>query len=151
MPDGMFLLGGLVGGGAMAAVLHGTQWNRRTAQRMTAAPARVVSSHDEIDGVQEWDWTVNLLGDFTECSSSGDILGYDPAELVGRNISSIMDPQELTRASAMVQATGIPDSGLSQLVAPARHRDGTTRWGETTVQTLTDPDGAVIGYHGQVA
>ena len=97
----------------------------------------------------EWTWTVDLLGVFTACTSSGDILGYDPAELVGRNIASIMDPQELTRASAMVQATGIPDSGLSQLVAPARHRDGTTRWGETTVQTLTDPDGAVIGYQGR--
>jgi diguanylate cyclase (GGDEF)-like protein/PAS domain S-box-containing protein len=145
----MFLLGGLIGGGAMAAVLHGTQWNRRGTQRTVTPPVQVVSSHGENDGTGEWEWTVNLLGIFTECSSSGDILGYDPAELVGRSIDSIMDPQELTRASAMVQATGIPDDGLSQLVAPVRHRDGTTRWGETTVRILTDPDGAVIGYQGR--
>jgi len=59
-----------------------------------------------------------------------------------------MDPRELARASAKVQATGIPDSGLSHMVAPALHRDGSTCWGETTVQTLTDSDGAVVGYQG---
>ncbi len=148
-PAWLFLLGGLIGG-ATVTFLSSAHWNRRRAQPnpVPAAPFRT-AAHGETEGSSEWEWSVDLLGVFTACSSAGDILGYQPAELVGRNIASIMDPQELTRASAMVQATGIPDSGLSQVVAPARHRDGTTRWGETTVQTVTGPDGAVIGYQGR--
>ncbi|HEY4991806.1 MAG TPA: EAL domain-containing protein, partial [Nakamurella sp.] len=64
------------------------------------------------------------------------------------NITLVMDPRELARASAMVNGLGLKDDGLSNLIISGRHRDGTSSWYEVSVVPQTDAAGELIGFQG---
>ncbi len=96
-----------------------------------------------------WAWIIDLNSVFIWSSSdSYPLIGYHPEELVGRNVDLVMDLRELARAEAMVNAVGIPQEGLSNLIVSASHRDGSSPWFEVSVQPSTDARGELVGYRG---
>ena len=76
------------------------------------------------------------------------MIGYRPEELVGRHVDRVMDPRELARAEAMVNAAGIAEDGVSNLIISGAHRDGSSPWFEVTVQPTVDASGELIGFGG---
>lgn len=52
---------------------------------------------------QEWLWAVDGYGNFTYSGrASAALLGYEPEELIGRPLSTVIDPDELASASEAV-------------------------------------------------
>jgi len=77
------------------------------------------------------------------------LLGYEPGELVGRNVTEVTAPQfnaELGERVAEIDATAETTVLESQL----RHRDGRWLWGETTVRAIRDADGAVVEHQAAI-
>ncbi len=98
---------------------------------------------------RRWAWTVNMDSIFTWSSpESYSAIGYRPQELIGRHVDLVMSTRELARAEAMVNATGVPQDGLSNLIISAVHRDGSLPWFEVSVQSSTDETGAIVGFRG---
>ena len=110
-----------------------------------------LSPSDRLRRLEEsrWAWIVDLNSVFIWSSSdSYPLIGYRPEELVGRNVGLVMDMRELTRAEAMINAVGLPEDGLSNLIISASHRDGSAPWFEVSIQPSTDSRGEVIGFRG---
>ena len=70
-----------------------------------------------------------------------ELIGYEPRELIGQPVSVVMDPGELARATAIVNALGLPEGGLSRLVLAGRHRNGTSVWFEVSICPRLDTGG----------
>ncbi len=96
-----------------------------------------------------WDWTLDLHSIITWSSpDSYALIGYRPDELVGRSVEMVMDAREFSRAQAIVNAAGVPESGVSNLIVSVIHRDGSAPWIEVSVRPIMDPAGALIGIRG---
>ena len=95
----------------------------------------------------EWAWSVDQFGIFTSSDSASlELTGYEPAELIGRSAEMLMDPQELVRATSMMNAMGSPDVNPGKLVVAVRHRDGTSSWFEITIRRQMYTTGGTVGF-----
>lgn len=66
------------------------------------------------------------------------VLGYDPAELAGRNVTTLVHPQDREHAERMrAEVSRIPN-GVVLAEIRVRHRDGSWRVIETTATNLLD-------------
>jgi diguanylate cyclase (GGDEF)-like protein/PAS domain S-box-containing protein len=65
-------------------------------------------------------------------------LGWSPAELVGRHVTELMDPEDhdlMTEASRAASAKGAPGAHVT---TRWRHKDGSSRWIDWTLRTVVD-------------
>jgi diguanylate cyclase (GGDEF)-like protein/PAS domain S-box-containing protein len=72
------------------------------------------------------------------------VLGYEPDELVGRNISEFLHPVD--RYAQAARRTRVDDAALQEF--RMRHRDGRWLWFETATRAVRDVDGAVTERQG---
>src|SRR6186713_1145103 len=98
---------------------------------------------------QDWIWEHDRDGRFTFCSDSvRSILGYEPRELIGRNASQYVHPEDLAALDFAMHTLGPNQRTASNLQARWRHRNGTYRWLERNMLVLLGESGQVIGYRG---
>jgi diguanylate cyclase (GGDEF)-like protein/PAS domain S-box-containing protein len=75
------------------------------------------------------------------------MLGYEPDELVGRNINELLDPLERhAQAARGARVDDATDAILQEF--RVRHRDGRWLWFETAIRAVRDADGAVTERQG---
>ena len=97
----------------------------------------------------EWSWTINAERTFTAISGrTRELIGYEPAELIGRSIDLVMEPGELSRAASMITALGGAAEKTSSLIISARHRDGRPVWFDVSVRIDPAADGRDICWSG---
>ncbi|MDQ0677311.1 PAS domain S-box-containing protein [Arthrobacter pascens] len=103
-----------------------------------------------LDTSREWLWAIDDRGNFTFSSrTSSTLLGYDPAELLGRPISMVIDQDDLTSSRQSVAgALGDRGSDWAGVVVSCRHRNGAPVWMEVSGKSRQDRDGRSTGFEG---
>jgi PAS domain S-box-containing protein len=97
-----------------------------------------------LSATRVWLWAVGADGRFTFSSlASRELLGYEPAELVGRPCSLIIDLADLKTARNPDAQTGREGLALS-----GRHRDGRRLSVEIVGRRRFDRDGRASGFEG---
>ena len=98
---------------------------------------------------QDWIWEHDRDGKFTFCSDSvRSTLGYSPEEILGRNASQFVHPEDLAALDFAMHTLGANQRTASNLQARWRHRNGSYRWLERNMLALLGENGQVIGFRG---
>lgn len=101
------------------------------------------------EATQEWIWEIDSQGTYTFSSPAVEvILGYKPAELIGRNCLDIVS--QTTRNSLVeLLRRGVNERrGWRDLVLHLRHAKGGIRWLDNNALPLVDEAGNLTGYRG---
>jgi PAS domain S-box-containing protein len=99
----------------------------------TALQGRLDAAAATSDG---WLYVLDLNNLFIYSSAASiDCIGYSPAELLGRDASGLLSPDELPLIDTRL--SGLPGS-VSTFVVRARHRSGADRWLEVTIAAVVD-------------
>jgi PAS domain S-box-containing protein len=142
---------GIVAVAALAVLL----WCR---SRTVRAPASAqTSGHQPVELMQtvlrtshEWLWAVDPEGIFTFSSrTSLDFLGYQPDELHGRPISTVIGGVDLEHAREVRRSQG-DTPVFTNLPAACRHKDGHIVWLEVSGVAHYDASGELTGYDGTI-
>lgn len=144
------ILGSLAGGLILLAVWTAARGIR--IQRKQRDQGRAISELMEtvLDTSREWLWAIDERGNFTFSSrTSTTLLGYDPAELLGRPVSTVIDQDELASSRHSVAgALGDRGSDWAGVVVSCRHRNGAPVWMEVSGKSRQDRDGLSTGFEG---
>ena len=104
---------------------------------------------DLVDTTPDWIWETDAEGRFVYSSPRvEDLLGYTPAEVLGRTILDFLPPAEADRARRVLgprQRRGLP---ISSIVNTHLHKDGHDVVLETSGNPVFDEEGALVGYRG---
>ena len=94
-----------------------------------------------------WVYVINPEGRFVYSSdASRDFLGYQPAELLGREARSLLSPEDLPHVDSRV---GDVPQNVNVVVVRGRHRNGQDRWLECTIAPVLGVDGnEILGFGG---
>ena len=99
---------------------------------------------------QDWLWAVDRGGIFTFSSqTSASLLGHDPADLIGRPLSTVLDGAD--RAIARREGAHVHNQHATHwtgVVVAFRHRSGAAVWMEVTGTSRRAPDGSELGFEG---
>ena len=71
------------------------------------------------------------------------LLGYEPAELIGKRMASFVHPEDVLRVLAGAAAAATEASGRS-VIARYRRRDGSYGWVELRIARVTDADSGMV-------
>jgi PAS domain S-box-containing protein len=98
----------------------------------------------------EWLWAVDGQGNFSFSSrASTALLGYEPAELIGRPINMVIDQDELVGArQAVADALGDHGSDWAGVPISYRHRTSAPVWMEVSGRARPSRNGASPCYEG---
>jgi diguanylate cyclase (GGDEF)-like protein/PAS domain S-box-containing protein len=98
---------------------------------------------------QDWIWEHDPDGKFTFSSDSvRTILGYSPEEIVGKQASQFVHPEDLAALDFAMHTLGPRQRTATNLQARWRHRNGSYRWLERNMLVLLGEDEQVIGFRG---
>src|SRR6187455_1796530 len=98
---------------------------------------------------QDWIWEHDRDGKFTFCSDSvRSMLGYAPEEMIGRNASQYIHPEDLAAIDFATHTLGPNQRTATNLQARWRHRNGSYRWLERNMLVLLGESGQPVGYRG---
>ena len=98
---------------------------------------------------QDWIWEHDRDGKFTFCSDSvRSTLGYAPDEMIGRNASQYVHPEDLAALDFAMHTLGPNQRTATNLQARWRHRNGSYRWLERNMLVLLGEGGQPVGYRG---
>lgn len=128
------------------------------AVKLATGQARLSTLDSVLHASRDWMWAVDSSRTFTYCSQAvEELLGYEPAALVGRPITEVIDPEDLAETQQAYAArpdrqapegTAGPDVPFSGVHAACRHREGHRVWLELSGVTHHASDGTVTGYEG---
>lgn len=91
-----------------------------------------------VDNMQDLLCELNQDGRYLYVSKNyADVLGYEPAELLGRNAFELVHPDDLAAVTAVFDSP----SGQGQTVFRYRHRNGEWRWMESAGKAYTTVEG----------
>lgn len=98
----------------------------------------------------EWLWAVDSQENFSYSSgASTALLGYEPGELIGRPISTVIGPDELAGArQAVADARGDQGTDWKGVRVSYRHRNGTSVWMEVSGRARPARNGARPRFEG---
>lgn len=149
-PTATGLLGAIAGCLILIAActsVRGIRTQRRESDR-----SRAVSSLMEtvLDTSREWLWAVDGHGNFTFSSkASATLLGFEPEDLIGRPVSTVIDQRELHGArQAVADVLRDDSSGWSGVTVSCRHRNGAPVWMEVSGRSRPTPNGQGLGWEG---
>lgn len=103
-----------------------------------------------LDTSQEWVWAVDGHENFTFSSrASTTLLGYEPDELIGRPVGTVIDPDELASAREVI-AGQLGDHGpdWTGVRISYRHRNGAPVWMEVSGRSRPTREGPRLGFEG---
>ncbi|MFC8525358.1 EAL domain-containing protein [Pseudarthrobacter sp. NPDC057230] len=99
---------------------------------------------------QDWLWAVDSKGIFTYSSqASASLLGYDPSELLGKPLSTVLDDED--RASSRRDGVHVHNQHTGEwagVVVAFRHRNGKSVWMEVTGKSRPGPAGSGQAFEG---
>jgi len=102
-----------------------------------------------ISSSNDWVWEVDSKGTYTyagpQCS---DILGYEPAEIIGKTPFDLMPPEEALRVAAIFNPIAAERKAFRALRNVNLHKDGHVVVLETNGVPILDSDGSLRGYRG---
>lgn len=145
-PTVVVIIPGLI---AAAMVLTAAVIRSRPQQdaRESFIPGRIAAV---LGAGQDWLWAVGDDGIFTFSSQASSVLlGYDPSDLLGRPLGTVLDDTD--RARARRDGARIHDQRTGEwagVVVAFRHRNGTAVWMEVTGTARRAPDGTERGFEG---
>jgi PAS domain S-box-containing protein len=97
----------------------------------------------------DWVWEVDTQGRYTFASPRvRDLLGYEPAEIVGRSAFEFMPPTEAERVGAIFARLAAERKPIVGLENTCYHRDGRLVIVETNGVPILTGDGRWLGYRG---
>src|SRR5688572_8456369 len=104
---------------------------------------------DIVETSQDWIWEHDRDGRFTFCSDSvRNILGYAPEEMLGKNASQYIHPEDLAALDFAMHTLGPGQRTATNLQARWRHRNGSYRWLERNMLALLGEQGQLVGFRG---
>lgn len=125
---------------------------RRIAQRKRAAEALRESERKYrslIESTSDWIWEIDANGVYTYSSPKiSEILGYEPAEVLGRTPFDLMPPEEAVRLKPQIAAIIAARNPFQRLENINRHKDGRRIVLETSGVPIFDKNGQWQGYRG---
>nr|WP_305123278.1 EAL domain-containing protein [Roseomonas sp. GC11] len=126
---------------------------RRTAARPRPRLATVIAERDRlhalINGHADIIWEVDAQCRHTYVSSQVEtLLGYTPAQMVGRTLFDFMPPEEAARISVLAAEVMLRKQPLVGMISCCQRSDGRLLTVETNGLPLLDAQGQVVGYRG---
>lgn len=104
---------------------------------------------DIVAASRDWIWELDARGRFTYVSDSiEDLLGYPPAEILGKTPFDLMPPPEAVRVRARFSPFDLRRSAFRDLRHTCLHRDGSPRQISTNGLPILDESGRLLGYRG---
>ncbi len=101
------------------------------------------------ESTSDWIWEVDENAIYTYISPKvKDLLGYEPAEIIGKTPFDLMPPEEAQRISTEFGAIAKSQRPFSGLENINRHKDGSLMVLETSGVPFFDSDGHFRGYRG---
>src|SRR6185436_4035601 len=98
---------------------------------------------------QDWIWEHDRDGKFTFSSDSvRSILVYSPEEIVGKQTTQFVHPEDLGALDFAMHTLGPRQRTATNLQARWRHRNGSYRWLERNMLVLLDENEQIVGYRG---
>ena len=115
--------------------------------------ARLRESEDRfralVETTSDWIWEVDAAGTYRYCSAKvREILGYEPAEVVGKALFDFMPTEEAERVRGIFQHHVEAKLAISVLENRFLHQDGHVVVLETSGIPILDADGKLRGYRG---
>jgi PAS domain S-box-containing protein len=102
-----------------------------------------------VEATSDWIWEVDAQGVYTYVSPKvRDLLGYEPAEVLGRTPYDLMPPAEAQRVGAAVRGALENAQPFSHVENTNTHKDGHLVVLETSGVPVFDEHGALRGFHG---
>lgn len=97
----------------------------------------------------DWVWEVDTESRYTSSSPRvRDILGYEPAEVLGRTVLDLMGAPEAFRIGRLLSEITTRHEPISLLEMAMQHKDGRQRVLECSAVPMFTPDGTWLGYRG---
>ena len=122
-----------------------------TEQERTAAALRRSEQRYQhiLDSAQDWVWEVNEAGAYTFASQRvRDVLGYEPAEILGKTPFDFMPPAEAKRVRKAFAGRTAQRQAFRALENINRHKDGRLVILESSGVPVLDDAGHFRGYRG---
>lgn len=108
-----------------------------------------VRFHDIVAASADWIWEVDVQARYTYASDSVvGLLGYTPAEIIGKTPFDFMPPDEAVRLRAEFAAIVAARRPFRDLENINVHKDGSHRHVWTNGMPILDADGKLVGYRG---
>ncbi|MBN1979340.1 MAG: PAS domain S-box protein [Anaerolineae bacterium] len=102
-----------------------------------------------VESSSDWIWEVNENAVYTYASPKvRDLLGYEPAEVLGRTPFDFMLPEEVQRMRAQLVESRQTHRAFTGLENANRHKNGDVVVLESSGIPIFDADGAFRGYRG---
>ncbi len=127
--------------------------NEALCQTQSALEAKLRSSEQCFQDIArasaDWIWEVNAAGVYSFASDNVlDLLGYTPAEIVGKTPFDLMPPEEAERVGLAFAAIAGRRESFRELDNTLRHKDGSLRQVQTNGVPVLSADGKLLGYRG---
>ncbi|AFL73694.1 PAS domain S-box protein [Thiocystis violascens] len=104
---------------------------------------------DIVDASADWVWEVDIQGRYTYVSDGVKaVLGYSPAEILGRSAFELMPTEEGRRVAAEFSNIVARRMSFRDLENINLHRDGRLLYIHTTGVPILEADGKLLGYRG---
>jgi PAS domain S-box-containing protein len=106
---------------------------------------------DIADNAFEWIWEVDPDGRYTYSSPTVEkILGYTPAEVLGKHFYDMMSPEDKERVKKEMLGIVAKTEPFRELIFKSLHKDGRIVWLSTSGVPLLDEKGNLVGFRGAV-
>jgi PAS domain S-box-containing protein len=105
--------------------------------------------HDIVSASADWIWEIDTEHRYTYASESvWDLLGYTPAEILGKTPFDLMPPQEAARVRGLFEDFVARREPFRDLDNITLHKDGSLRHVSTNGIAILAADGELLGYRG---
>lgn len=105
--------------------------------------------HDIVDASADWIWEIDTANRYTFASDSvRGLLGYEPAEIIGKTPFDLMPVAEAAQVRPEFEAIAARKAMFRDLDNINLHKDGSIRHVQTNGMPIFAPDGALLGYRG---
>ncbi len=102
-----------------------------------------------VETTSDWIWEVDTKGNYIYASPQiGDLLGYTPAELIGKRLSETMPAKEAASMETLFADIAEQGAPIHSLVNINQHKDGRVVVLETSAVPFYDKDWNIQGYRG---
>lgn len=105
--------------------------------------------HDIVNASADWIWEIDAAARYTYASDSvADLLGYTPAEILGKTPFDLMPAEEAARVQPLFARIAERREPFRDLDNISRHKDGSLRHVQTNGMPIFDAQGRLAGYRG---
>jgi len=102
-----------------------------------------------VETLSDWIWEVDQSGIYTYVSPKiRDLLGYEPAEVLGKTPFDLMPPEEAERVKVFFESLVAAQQPIVALENTNRHKDGRLIVFETSAAPFFNVEGQFMGYRG---